>query len=328
MRDAVRTGDTAAGAGRAADRVAGHAEVLGTGRVTQLSVTALQAAHGQTAALGSALGGLEGLLATSHPASGAGELAGWVVRGGTVVGAGRAGFLADGITWGRVEQSPFEHVGLSGLVFLFEDTRVAPNEAAGVFRPVAARVTTTGWLGEVDPAMRLPEGTRVLDRSRAPAGTDHITDPGLLAVGLARWLLEEGLGGDNSWRLTAVCFLEEPESAYVHSLATMPSPVESYWPGRPGYDLGEAGQKAVEDAKTLSSEELRAKQDDPLRHAQDAAKRDPDGLYDPAGLPPKEAEWYRKSAERSGRAQLTNARWKQELDQYRKEERGGDNLNW
>ncbi|EFV13483.2 hypothetical protein, partial [Segniliparus rugosus] len=133
--------------------------------------------------------------------------------------------------------------------------------------------------------------------------------------------------GDKSWRLTAVCFLEEPDSAYVHSLATMPSPVESYWPGRPGYEA-DVPQAAVEDAKTLSSEELAVKQDDPLRHAQDAAKRDPDGLYDPVGLPPKEAEWYRKSAERSGRAQLTNARWKQELDQYRKEERGGDNLNW
>ncbi|ERG69412.1 hypothetical protein HMPREF9336_04108 [Segniliparus rugosus ATCC BAA-974] len=320
-------GDTAGGASGTGKHLDQQGQALGTGRVTELSATALQAAHGQTAVLGSALGGLEGLLATSHPAAGAGELAGWVVRGGTVVGAGRAGFLADGITWGRVEQSPFEHVGLSGLVFLFEDVRVAPNEAAGVFRPVAARVTTTGWLGEVDPAMRLPEGTGVLDRSRAPAGTDHITDAGLLAVGLARWLLEEGLGGDKSWRLTAVCFLEEPDSAYVHSLATMPSPVESYWPGRPGYEA-DVPQAAVEDAKTLSSEELAVKQDDPLRHAQDAAKRDPDGLYDPVGLPPKEAEWYRKSAERSGRAQLTNARWKQELDQYRKEERGGDNLNW
>ena len=321
-------GDTAGGASGTGKHLDQQGQALGTTRVTELSATALQAAHGQTAVLGSALGGLEGSLAASHPASGAGELAGWVVGGGTITGAGRAGFLADGITWGRVEQPPFDHVGLSGLVFLFEDTRVAPNEAAGVFRPVTARVTTTGWLGEIDPAMRLPEGTRILDRSQAPAGTDHITDPGLLAVGLAKWLLEDGLGGDKSWRLTAVCFLEEPDNTYVHSLATMAHPVESYWPGRPGYDLGEAGQKAAEDAKTLSSEELQAKHDDPVKHAEAAAKRDPNGLYDPTGLPAKEAEWYRKSAERAQQPQISNARWKQELDQYLKEERGGGGLNW
>ncbi|ADG96742.1 hypothetical protein Srot_0255 [Segniliparus rotundus DSM 44985] len=271
--------------------------------------------------------GLRDRIAAAHPAAGAGELADLITGGGVVVGAGRAGFLADGFTWGRVEQPPFEHVGSGGLVFLFEDMRVAPNPQAGVWRPVVARVTTTGWLGQVDPAMRLPEGTRVLDRSKAPAGTDHLTNPGLLAVGLAKWLLEDGLGGDSSWRLAAVCFLEEPDSRYVQALLALPRPVEAYWPDRPGYEA-DVPQAAVQDARALSSEELAVKQSDPLRHAADMARLAPDGLYDPAGLPPKEAGWYRKSVQRANSERITNARWKQELDQYRREERGAGALNW
>jgi hypothetical protein len=328
LRDALRTGDAAAGAGRAADRVAGHGDMLGTGRATELSHTALQAAHGQTAALSSALGSLEYALAQAHPASGAGELAALIANGGVVRDAGRAGFLADGVTWGRVPQPPFRHVPLGALGFLFHDMRVAPNEEVGVFRPVSARATTTGWLGEFDPAMRLPEGTRILDRSQAPADTDHITDPGVLACRLARWLLAEGLDGDRSWRLVAVCFLEEPDAEAVRALATMPHPVESYWPGRCGYELGAAPQQAVQDARLLSAEELQCKQAEPLQHAHDLARLNPDGLYDPTGLPPKEAAWYRESTDRAGRPQLTNARWKQELDQYHREERGSSALQW
>lgn len=328
LRDAVRTGDAAAGAARAGDHAAARSDILGTGRTTLLSPTALQSAHGETAKVKSAFSGLEGQLAASYPAADAGQLASWVVGGGTVTGARKAGFLADGVTWGWVPQPPFEHVGLSGLVFLFEDMRTSPNEEAGVFRSVSARVTTTGWLGEVDPAMRLPEGTRILDRSKAPAATDYVTDAGRLAAELARWLLEAGLDGDQSQRLVAVCFLEEPDQKWVHALATMSSQVESFWPDRPGYDLGDAGRKAVQDARVLSSEELAAKQADPLRHAADMARSEPDGMYDPTGLPPKEAEWYRKSAGRAQKPMITNARWKQEFDQYLREERGVSGANW
>ncbi|MGL6235201.1 MAG: hypothetical protein ACRC20_07630 [Segniliparus sp.] len=325
LRDALR-GDTAGGASGTGRRLDHQNQALGTVRAAQLSPTALQSAHAQSAQLLSSFGGLAGSLASAHPASGAGELAHWIVNGGTIVGAGRAGFLADGVTWGRVEQPPFEHVGVTGLVLLFEDSRVEPNRDAGVFRPVAARVTTTGWMGEADPEMRLPEGTRILDRSQAPAATDHITDAGLLARGLGRWLLDSGLDGDRSWRLVAVCFLEEPDTESVDGLLRLQHQVESYWPGRPGYEA-DVPQTAVADARSLGGEELRVKQNDPLRHAQDLARLDPDGLYDPTGLPAKEAAWYREAAERAQRPQLTNARWKQELDQYRREERGGG-PNW
>lgn len=325
LHDAMR-GDTAGGASGAGKHIDHQNQALGTERITQLSPAALQSAHTQAARLKSSFDELPGALASAHPASASGELAQRIVHGGTIVGAGRAGFLADGCTWGRIEQPPFDHVGVTGLVFLFEDFRVEPNRDAGVFRPVVARATTTGWMGEIDPAMRLPERTLVLDRAKAPAATDHLADAGLLARGLGRWLLDDGLDGETCWRVVAVCFLAEPDAETVDGLLRLPHQVESYWPGRPGYEAN-VPQAVVADARAIGDDELRMRQNDPLRHAQERARLDPDGRYDPIGLPAKEAAWYREAVERARKPRLTNARWKQELDQCRKEERGGD-PNW
>ncbi|ADG97627.1 hypothetical protein Srot_1155 [Segniliparus rotundus DSM 44985] len=294
-------GDTAGGASGVGQRAEEKTQAL-LGSVSSLSRAELASARSASTLLQGALSGLGARVAQAHPVRDAvlGEL---IASGGVVEGAAVGGLLPSGV-WGRIAWpgvGPVEHPGLDGVGFVFADMRVAPNEAAGVSRPTTTRVTTTGAESEIEPALRLPLGTRLLGRSQAPAGTEFLTDAGLLAVGLAKWLLERGLDGDSSWRLVAVCFTKDPGTEVVDALLRLRSPVEAYWPDRAGYEerLSDeelrAAQTAATDAQAAEGaqrEDLALKGRDPLAHAKAAMGRAPNEPYPAEGLPEKEASWH------------------------------------
>jgi hypothetical protein len=218
-------------------------------------------------------------------------------------------------------------------VFGYENYHQEVNEEFGVARDVLLEVTSTREFGLIPPEFVMPERpqARVMERgqsSNAPAQTWLESDPGRLAVALARWRLSQYEHG-SPWKPVVVSFPQPPDDMVLSELAQLGC--AAHWPGKSGFDDVEApaGEQEAEAAARVrgqagSDPQVQAKRADPLAHAKAAKEREPDGLYDPEGLPAKEASWYQECCDNVNRERLTNRRWLLELEQRYKDERGGE----
>ncbi|WP_187288026.1 hypothetical protein [Segniliparus rotundus] len=291
LRDALRTGDTAAGAGAYADKAAANQQILGTGLTSSLSGPSLGALTTRTQAAAGAWEALPDRFSARSPVLGA-EDAQTLFGGGTLVGAAARGF-DEKLVFRRLPLPDLGgYRGASFLLFVYEDYSTAPNPGAGVFRPVFSEVTSTEANGSLRPGFEVPEGVGVMDRSdkALSVASDAEADPGKLALYLAKWRLGLFESHATSWRPVAVGFLQDPGEGPVAGLAQLG--VEAYWPGRGGYTMESepaedalvAGTGQVGAASSRADREAQAKFDEKGGRFGVPPGTVPDAPFDGAGL--------------------------------------------
>ncbi|WP_049773327.1 hypothetical protein [Segniliparus rotundus] len=299
LRDALRTGDTAAGAGAYADKAAASQQMLGTGLVSGLYGPSLGALTTRTQAAAGAWEALPDRFSARSPVLGADE-AQVLFGGGILAGAAMRGF-DEKLVFRRLPLPDLGgYGGASFLLFVYEDYSTAPNPGAGVFRPVFSEVTSTEANGSLRPGFEVPEGVGVMDRSdkALSVASDAEADPGKLALYLAKWRLGLFESHATSWRPVAVGFLQDPGEVPVAGLAQLG--VEAYWPGRDGYstqsapaeDALVAGTEQVGAASSRADREAQARFDEKGGRFGVPPGTDPDAPFDGSGLSGKDKASY------------------------------------